>query len=110
MDKRKVGNRIKQARIACGLTQAQLAEELNLTPKYISNIETGYRLPQLETFIAIANALNCGTDNLLIDVIDTPAAGEADSITGRLASLPAVDRHRIMRAIDFMIEDAESQL
>ena len=108
MEKRKVGNRIKQARKSCGMTQAQLAEKLNLTPKYISNFETGARMPKLETFISLANALNCGTDALLFDLLAAPAASGEDSISERLASLSAADRHRILRIIDFLIEDAKS--
>ena len=108
MDKRKVGNRIKQARMSCGLTQAQLAEEQNLTPKYISNIETGYRLPQLETFVSLANVLNCSADVLLADVLSAPANVKPDSITERLASLSAEERRRILRAIDFMINDSKA--
>lgn len=108
MEKRKVGNRIKQVRKSRGLTQSELAEKLNLTPKYISNFETGARLPKLETFISLANALKCGTDALLFDVLAAPSAGGEDSISEQLATLPAEDRHRILRTIDFLIEDARS--
>jgi len=108
LDKRKIGARIKQARTSRGMTQAQLAELLNLTPKYISNFETGTRLPKLETFIMLANALDCGTDALLFDVLEKPAASGACTVTDQLALLPAEDRRRIMRTIDFLIEDASS--
>ncbi len=108
MDNRKIGARIKQARNARGITQAQLAERLNLTPKYISNFETGERLPRLETLIDIANILNYSADALLYDVLESPSATGTCSITERLAELPAEDRRRIMRIIDFLIADAKT--
>ena len=106
LDKRKVGARIKRMRKARGLTQAQLAEILDVTPKYISNLETGSKLPKLETFISLANALKCGTDALLFDALDAPATSIEDSVSSRLATLPLVDRRRIQRIIDFLIADA----
>lgn len=108
MDNRKIGARIKKARRERGITQAQLAELLNLTPKYVSNFETGERLPRLETLIDIANTLNCSADALLYDVLEAPSAGEGCSITERLSALPLDDRRRIMRIIDFLIADAKS--
>lgn len=91
-----------------GLTQSQLAELLDLTPKYISNFETGTRLPKLDTFINLANALHCGTDALLFDALDAPAASDGDTISARLAHLPLKDRRRIMRTVEFLIDDAAS--
>ena len=108
MDNRKIGARIKQARKERGLTQAQLAELLDITPKYLSNFETGERLPRFETFIDIANVLNYSADALLCDVLEAPAAGGSCSITERLNALPSEDRRRIMRTIDFLITDARS--
>ena len=52
-----IGPRIQQERKARGMTQSVLAEKVAVSTKYISNIECGEKLPRLETFIAIANAL-----------------------------------------------------
>ena len=82
---------------------------IDLTPKYISNFETGTKLPKLETFISLANALKCGTDALLFDALDAPATSAEDSVSSRLAALPIVERRRIQRIIDFLITDAASE-
>ncbi len=108
MDSRKIGARIKKARKERGITQAQLAEQLDLTPKYISNFETGERLPRFETFIEIANVLNYSADALLYDVLESPSASNSCTITARLNELPSEDRRRIMRIIDFLIADARA--
>ncbi len=52
-----VGKNIKKARIDAGLTQKELAEKVNLTYNYISQIEND-RLPPTNTLFMIADALN----------------------------------------------------
>ena len=53
MDAQKVGRRIQEARKARGLTQAELAQMVDLSTKYISNVERGFKTPKLNTFVAI---------------------------------------------------------
>ncbi|MCK4947831.1 MAG: helix-turn-helix transcriptional regulator [Candidatus Aureabacteria bacterium] len=57
MDIKKLGKRIKLARIEQDLTQTQLARKIGAKQKSISHYETGASLPSLETLVKIANAL-----------------------------------------------------
>jgi transcriptional regulator with XRE-family HTH domain len=51
--------RVKQIRLARGLTQEQFAECANLDPKYYQHAEAGRKTnPELETLIKLANG--CG--------------------------------------------------
>ena len=68
MDAQKVGRRIQEMRKSRGLTQSELSQLLDLSTKYISNIECGFKTPKLNTFVAIANALQCDANLLLADV------------------------------------------
>ena len=52
-----VGNRIKLARKAAGLTQKQLADRLGISPVNISQLENNARAPKFETLKRIAEAL-----------------------------------------------------
>lgn len=70
MDQKAIGKRIKSAREKKGLTQEQLAEQVNLSPMHISVIERGNKLPRLETLINIANVLDVSADILLQDVVN----------------------------------------
>lgn len=64
---RKRGNDspLTRKRIACGLTQAQLAEEIGCRQKDISRWEHGTRTPSAITLSKIAKALDCSMEDLL---------------------------------------------
>lgn len=66
----KLGAAIRNRRKKVGLTQEKLAENVNLSPTHISNIETGKSKISLQSLISICNALNCLVDDLLIDSVD----------------------------------------
>ncbi|MEQ1844003.1 MAG: helix-turn-helix transcriptional regulator [Nitrospira sp.] len=55
--KRAVGKRIKIVRQRNGLTQDQLAEQVGLSPKYISGIERGVENPTMDILIRLAKVL-----------------------------------------------------
>ena len=56
-----VGNNIKTIRKSKGLTQAQLAEKINVDSKYISRLETGSSIASLSTILKLANVLDVET-------------------------------------------------
>ena len=69
MDMKAIGQRICIAREERCMSQQRLANAVGCTPSYISAIERGEKAPNLETFVAIASALNVPTDVLLQDVL-----------------------------------------
>ena len=107
MNATKVGERLRAARKDRGLTQTELSQLVNLTPKYISNLECGFKCPKLETFIAIANALKCDANTLLVDVLDITTVENSASISARMAQLPIADQRKLLHLFDVMIEEIE---
>lgn len=82
-----IGKNIKEARQKKNLSQAELAELVDLSSGYISFIETGARGVGIEAFINLANALEVSADALfgenLIFVRNTPNTDEfADLLDG----------------------------
>ena len=57
MDTKKLGKKIKLARVEADLTQTQLAQKMNTKQKSISRYETGASLPSIKTLVMIAKAL-----------------------------------------------------
>ncbi len=59
VDYKKIGNRIKLKRKEAGLTQEMLAERLDVSVGYISQLERGVTKISLDTLGAISSILNC---------------------------------------------------
>jgi len=67
VDYKELGKRIKEARLAAGLTQEQLAERINLSSGHCAHVERGTTKVSLSALVSIANALNTTPDKLLVD-------------------------------------------
>lgn len=68
------GERLREAREAKKLSQADLAERTGLQPSAISHFETGRRAPSFDNLRKLADALEVSTDYLLGREV-APAAG-----------------------------------
>ena len=95
MDARAVGQRIKALREKRGMTQEDLAALVEISTTHMSVIERGTKIPRLDTFVAIANALNTSADALLIDVVEYATQGVASELSVALANLPHDERVRL---------------
>lgn len=79
IDYKSIGRRIKAARTRLDMTQERLAEQVNLSPSHLSNIETGTTKVSLPTIVKLANALQVSVDSLLADsVVQSKAVFEED--------------------------------
>ena len=63
------GARLRELRLARGLTQEQLAERSRSNKPFISNLERGRTSPTLGMLIRLAEALDCRVAEL-VDVFD----------------------------------------
>lgn len=63
-----VGKRIRTARNNLKLTQAKLAEMIEVASSYISEIERGKSICSLVTIAKISKALNANLDNLIFGI------------------------------------------
>ena len=106
MDAKKIGRQIQLIRKARGNTQAELAQMVDLTPKYLSNLECGDKMPKLDIFISIANALECDANSLLVDVLNVSTIMVSSSISEKLSALPVEEQRKILRLLEVMIDDA----
>ena len=64
--KKEIGKRVQSQRKVLALTQAQLAEQVDLDTVYISQIERGQKLMSLSVLFAIAKALKI-TPGFILD-------------------------------------------
>lgn len=57
MDAKKLGKKIKIARVELDLNQSELAEKIGAKQKSISRYENGLSMPSIETLVKIAKVL-----------------------------------------------------
>ena len=70
MDYIALGRRIREERLKLNLTQEKLAEDVDLSPAYIGQIERGERHISLENLITIVNRLGITVDYILMDSVN----------------------------------------
>ena len=105
MDAKMIGNRIRNIRQQRGLTQAELAQLVDMSLKHISAIECGIRLPSLETLIAIANELQTDSNTLLQDALVVSTQIESSVLWEQIASLTPQKQKKILRMLQVIIEE-----
>lgn len=65
MDAKKLGRKIKIARVEFDLNQSELAEKIGAKQKSISRYENGLSMPSIGTLVKIAKVLNKSTSYFL---------------------------------------------
>ena len=107
-----VGERIQQLRKAAGLSQEQLAEQLDVSRQSVSKWELN--APEISKIIALSELFGISTDELLKGAESIPAAaGEKESIAA-IARLNAAEKRirtgfitavagLIMLALEFLL-------
>jgi transcriptional regulator with XRE-family HTH domain len=70
-----MGDRLRQARQARGLSLRGLAEVLGVSPSLISQVETGRAKPSVNTLYALASELGISLDSLLFMDTQPPVGG-----------------------------------
>ena len=69
MDYKRLGERIREERLRLHLTQAQLAEAIDISDTYMGAIERGERSLTLDTLVRLVNRLDVTVDYLLADSV-----------------------------------------
>ena len=102
-----IGKNIRQCRLERRLSQEQLAEQVNVSANYIGMIERGEKTPSLETFLAVANALEVNADRLLWETLKVGYQEKSNQLSQQLSALSSKDRKRILAVVDTLIAYSE---
>lgn len=99
-----IGKNIRKFRLDKKLRQEDLAEKAGLSANYIGMVERGEKIPSLETFINIVNALGITADMVMTDVLETGYTVKNSMLNEKLSKLSADDRAKIYEVIDILIK------
>lgn len=98
-----IGKRVAARREQLKLTQAQLAEKTELTPKYISNIETSHSIPSIKSVMQLCVALDVTPDYLLFGIANEKVATQLDEINRLLSACSTQQLGKIREYIEFLM-------
>lgn len=105
LDKTTLGKRIREARINKKYTQQKLAEEAGIGIMYLGEIERGIKMPSLNIFIKIIEALDISADYVLRDELPSGECYIYDEITGKLKDLTPIQRKIASEILDAYIRN-----
>ena len=104
MDKLTMGDRIREARKKCELTQEQLAEKLDVSVEFVGQIERGQKLPGMQVFIKLIEVLNVSADYLLRDSISTGQLFGDNALRNKINQLSPKERIALEALIDTYLQ------
>lgn len=103
VDKKLIGKRIKHRRELAGLSQEQLAEQLNLSTNHISSMECGKSLLTTKRLLVLCDVLGGTPDYYLIGEITQ----EADAITTLIKRLTPDEQKTLCRLLNAYLESSD---
>lgn len=98
-----IGKNIRNVRKAKKMRQEDLAERTGLSVNYIGNVERGEKIPSLETFLNIVNALGVTSDVVLADVLDAGYVIRSSILSEKMEKIPQEERQRIFDVIETLM-------
>jgi len=107
MDMERIGNRIAALRRREGLSQAALAEKLNVSPQAVSKWERGQSIPDLDALTLLSHLFNISINGILEDeeLFSSPSLGRLPAEIQPL-SLRA-DQKRVLREAGRYLPESE---
>ena len=104
-----IGKRIGDYRRQIGLSQANVAEQIGVSVKYISAIETGHEIPSLDTLIAIADTLHQPPGNLFGELVSESYDYEVISELKGISTLSHKSQEKIYAVLEALLATSEGE-
>lgn len=92
MNYSKIGRKIAEKRQSLSISQEELAERVDSSANYISNLERNKRHPSLNMLVRIANELDISIDYLLLDELQNKQNVENIVLKEALKSINGLDK------------------
>lgn len=102
-----IGATARAARETLGLTQAQVAEKVNLVPLVYSRLERGKMLPSVPTLLRICDALDISADEALGRSVPEKGKKRAEEASENLRRLIALSRKLDEKQLEALVHVAQ---
>lgn len=94
-----IGKAISKRRLACNLTQEDVAERLNIGNEAVSRMERGTVMPTVARLVELAEIFNCPVGDLLIES-SSRAEDQGKLIANLIKPLSPKDRIFVLEMIE----------
>lgn len=95
-----LGKKVKELRLSLNLTQENVAEALNVTPGYVSNVENGRTAMSLRMLIFYARLTNVSLDYLVGNVDENYTATALDNdLSALVAKMSTEEKEKLIKTI-----------
>lgn len=102
-----IGANIRKARQRSDLTQEQLAELIEVTPQYLSDLERGVVGTSISTLILLCKKLNVTADFILFGT-ENDDDSEVMVLLERIKYMPKYKADMIERAVNLLLDAFDS--
>ena len=105
MSLKSIGQNIRAHRTAQKMSIEDLAFKAGLSKNYLALVERGEKIPSLETFLKILNALNVSADEVLCDVVNAGFKVRTTVLSERLEKVSPHRRQMVYNLIDVILKE-----
>lgn len=107
MDRTQLGQRIREARRQKGYTQHALAQRADIADVYLGEIERGSKMPSLNSFIKLVEALDVSADYILRYELPSGQSFMYNGLSEKLMFLTPQQRKTVSDIIDAYLRNLD---
>ncbi len=100
-----LGKRLRAARSAKGFSIGSFAAKVELSDRYVSDIERGEKIPKMETFVRLLNVLELSADEALQDSLAVQYKIKASELEKKISELTPQQRKLVLDVLDVMLQN-----
>lgn len=94
------GRQIQMLRVQHNMTQKELADKINSSQNYLSDVETGKKKPSLDYYMTIANYFNVSLDHIFVDSLNMKKNIIIDSIVLKTSYMPSEEQKMVLDVVE----------
>ena len=103
MDTGDMGRRLRKCRAENGWAIKECAERIGIMPRYLSDIERGDKIPNLDTFILMLNVLGASADEVLQNSLAVGYVPKSSELERKLRDLTPEQRRQVTAVLESLL-------
>ena len=109
LNKTTLGKKLRQVRQEKGYTQQHLADKAGIGNVYLGEIERGLKMPSLNSFIRIIEALDVSADFILREELSSGKDYIYDEITQKMQNLTPKQRKTALDILNAYLQNLQPE-